>query len=222
MVSKILHKLSKKASRKNLINFIELSFKNELDKNRKIKVLNIGSGGELEDLIKKTFRNVYSIDIDKKRSPDQLLDVCDIDFQDKIKIKPSLVCCFEVLEHTKNPNKAIKNIYNILDKDDYFLASVPFNFHIHDEPNDFFRFTYFGLKMLFNDFSKVTIKRRNGWLESIFVNIIRLEKEKNILSKFVGKAFILIYFILLPLILIFQKLVVSNKLTTGYYIEAKK
>ena len=222
MLSKIFHKLSKKASRKNLINFIESSIKNELDKNRENKVLNIGSGGDLEDLIKKNFKEVHSIDIDQKRSPDQLLDVCDINFKEKIKIKPSLVCCFEVLEHTKNPNKAIKNIYNILDKGDYFLVSVPFNFHIHDEPNDFFRFTYYGLKMLFSDFTKVTIKKRNGWLESIFVNIIRLEKEKNILSKIVGKTFILIYFVLLPLILIIQKIVVSEKLTTGYYIEAKK
>ena len=222
MLSKIFHKLSKKASRKNLINFIESSIKNELDKNRENKVLNIGSGGELEDLIKKNFKEVHSIDIDQKRSPDQLLDVCDINFKEKIKIKPSLVCCFEVLEHTKNPNKAIINIYNILDKGDYFLVSVPFNFHIHDEPNDFFRFTYYGLKMLFSDFTKVTIKKRNGWLESIFVNIIRLEKEKNILSKIVGKTFILIHFVLLPLILIIQKIVVSEKLTTGYYIEAKK
>ena len=126
------------------------------------------------------------------------------------------------MEHTKNPSKAIQNIYNILKKDDFFLVSVPFNFHIHDEPNDFFRFTHYGLKMLFNDFAEVEIKRRNGWLESIFVNIIRLEKEKNILSKIIGKMFILIYTILLPLIILIQKIITSEKLTTGYYVEAKK
>ena len=76
--------------------------------------------------------------------------------------------------------------------------------------------------MLFSDFTEVEIKKRNGWLESTFVNIIRLEKEKKIVSKIVGKTFILIYFILLPLILLIQKIVVSEKLTTGYYIEAKK
>ena len=59
MLSKIFHKLSKKASRKNLINFIESSIKNELDKNRENKVLNIGSGGDLEDLIKKNFKEVH-------------------------------------------------------------------------------------------------------------------------------------------------------------------
>ncbi len=222
MLSKILFYLSKRASRKNLDNFIKISFDKEIAKNRTSKILNIGSGGNLENLIKKNFDNVFSIDIDKGRQPDQIIDICDDNFQTKIKYEPSLVCCFEVLEHTKNPLKAIQNIHKILKKDDYFLASVPFNFHIHDEPNDFFRFTHFGLKMLFNDFSEVEIKKRNGWLESIFVNIIRLEKEKNILSKIIGKIFILIYTILLPLIILIQKIIPSEKLTTGYYVEAKK
>ena len=222
MLSKILLNLSKKASRKNLDNFIKISFNKEITKNKASKDLNVGSGGNLENLIKKNFDDVFSIDIDKERKPDQIIDICDENFEKKINYEPSLVCCFEVLEHTKNPSKAIQNIYNILKKDDFFLVSVPFNFHIHDEPNDFFRFTHHGLKMLFNDFAEVEIKRRNGWLESIFVNIIRLEKEKNILSKIIGKMFILIYTILLPLIILIQKIITSEKLTTGYYVEAKK
>ena len=221
MISKMLHSLSKKASRKNLYNFIKSSFDEKI-KIKEINVLNIGSGGELESLIKKNFKNVFSIDIDENRNPNQKIDICDDNFASNMKTKPSLVCCFEVLEHTKDPKKAIRNIYSILKKGDYFLASTPFNFHIHDEPNDYFRFTYFGLEMLLNDFSEVKIKKRNGWLESIFINIIRLEKEKNILSKILGKSFILIYFIFLPLILLIQKIITSEKLTTGYYIEAKK
>ena len=222
MLSKILLNLSKKASRKNLDNFIKISFNKEIAKNRASKVLNVGSGGNLENLIKKNFDDVFSIDIDKERKPDQIIDICDENFEKKINYEPSLVCCFEVLEHTKNPSKAIQNIYNILKKDDFFLVSVPFNFHIHDEPNDFFRFTHYGLKMLFNDFAEVEIKRRNGWLESIFVNIIGLGREKNILSKIIGKMFILIYTVLLPLIILIQKIITSEKLTTGYYVEAKK
>ena len=81
MLSKILHNLSKKASRKNLQNFIELSFKKEFERNRDIKVLNIGSGGDLEDLVKMNFKDVYSIDIDEKRSPNQILDICDTSFK---------------------------------------------------------------------------------------------------------------------------------------------
>jgi len=222
MISNILHKLSKNASRKNLNRFIRISFEKKLNNNKDKIVLNIGSGGELEAIIRDKFEKIFSVDVDEKRNPDQVLDICDENFSKKIKIKPSLVCCFEVLEHTKDPCKAINNIYSIMDKNDYLLASVPFNFHIHDEPNDFYRFTFYGLKMLFSNFSEVEIKKRNGWLESIFVNFIRLEKEKNILSKILGKFFILAYYIFYPLIILLQKIITSNKLTTGYYIEAKK
>jgi len=221
MLSKLFYFLSKKASRKNLNKFINISLSKIITEKNK-HILNICSGGELEELIRKKFNNIYSIDIDKKRNPSQLLDICENDFSKKLNFKPTLICCFEVLEHTKNPTIAIKNMYELLNKGDYILASVPFNFHIHDEPNDYYRFTYYGLKMLFSDFSEVKIQKRNGWLESIFVNLIRLEKEKTISSKILGKFFILLYFILLPLILLIQKFFISNKLTTGYYVEAKK
>ena len=220
MIKKLLYLLSKKASRKNLYKNILISFGKI--KNEKTKLLNIGSGGDIENLITNNFEDIFSVDIDPKRNPNQVIDVCEDHFSQNLKYKPNLVCCFEVLEHTTNPQKAVNNIYSILDKGDFCLVSVPFNFHIHDEPNDFYRFTFYGLKMLFKNFSEVKIIKRNGWLESIFVNIIRLEKEKNILSKNIGRLFILLYFLLMPIIIIIQKIIPSEKLTTGYFVEAKK
>ena len=222
MISNLLFKLSKKISRKNLNIFINQSFKANYSNQKDYFVLNIGSGGDIEIIIKSYFKHVFSIDIDENRKPDQILDICDNNFQAKIKFKPNIICCFEVLEHTKDPKKAIQNIYDILKYGDKVFLSVPFNFHIHDQPHDYFRFTYYGLKLLFSEFKKVEIKKRNGWLESIFVNIIRLEKEKNIFSKLLGKTFIIVYFLLLPLIIIIQKIFPSEKLTTGYYVEAQK
>ena len=84
-----------------------------MNNNKDKIVLNIGSGGELEAIIRDKFENIFSVDVDEKRNPDQVLDICDENFSKKIKIKPSLVCCFEVLEHTKDPCKAINNIYSI-------------------------------------------------------------------------------------------------------------
>ena len=222
MFSKVFYYLSKKASRKNLEVFISNSLQEASLKKREHKVLNIGAGGEIEKFIRKYFNNVYSIDNDKIRKPDQVLDLCDEKFSEKINYKPTIICCFEVLEHTHNPLKAIENIFSILEKGDIVLVSVPFNFHIHDEPYDYYRFTYYGLKMLFKNFSDITIKKRNGWLESIFVNIIRLEKENNLLSRMCGRIFLLLYYLLLPIILVFQKIFTSDKLTTGYFVEAIK
>jgi len=218
----MIHKLSKKLSRKNLYYLIIKSF-NKIKKNKKnYNVLNIGAGGEIKNIIKKNFKNVFEIDIDSRRNPDQIIDLCNDRFSKIIRYKPNLVCIFEVLEHTTNPLKAVNNIYKIINKGDFVLASVPFIFHIHDEPHDYFRFTKFGLELLFKDFTNVKIYERNGWLESIFVIFIRLEKEKNILSRLLGKTFVIIAFLMLPLVLLLQLIFPSKKVTTGYYIEAQK
>lgn len=212
----LLHYLSKKISRKNLYKFI----KEELNKQTDVKCLNIGSGGPIEELLKKKVQSYYSIDIDHARKPDEIIDVCSKDF--KVDFNPNLICIFETLEHCENPIMAVENIYKTLNKGNVCLASVPFNFHIHDEPNDFFRFTEYGCKLIFKNFSEVKVLRRNGWLESVFVNILRLEKEKNFLSKIIGKFFIILNIIFYPIIIIVQKIAPSEKLTTGYFIIAIK
>jgi hypothetical protein len=218
----MIHKLSKKLSRKNLYYLIIKSF-NKIKKDKKnYNVLNIGAGGEIKNIIRKNFKKVFEIDIDSKRKPDQIIDLCNDRFSKIIRYRPNLVCIFEVLEHTTNPLKAVNNIYKIINKGDFVLASVPFIFHIHDEPHDYFRFTKFGLKLLFKDFANVKIYERNGWLEAIFVIFIRLEKEKNILSRLLGKTFTIIAFLMLPLILLIQFIFPSKKITTGYYVEAQK
>ena len=218
----LFHFFSKKATRKNLYKLINFNIDIIKNKNKKIKLLNIGSGGEIEDIIKKKIKHYFSIDIDPKRNPNQVIDICDKRFLKKIKFKPNLIFIFEVLEHTRKPELAIKNIYNILKNGEYCLASVPFNFHLHDEPNDFYRFTKYGLGLLFKNFSKVKIINRNGWLDSIFVLLIRLEKESFFFSKITGKLFIIIYFLLYPLIQIVQKIIISDKITTGYFVVAIK
>ena len=212
----LLHSLSKKISRKNLYKFIS----DELDNKNDLKCLNIGSGGPIEELLKKKVKNYYSIDIDQSRKPNEIMDICSNNF--KINFNPNLICIFETLEHCENPIKAVENIHKILEKGNVCLASVPFNFHIHDEPNDFFRFTEYGCKLIFKNFSEVKVLRRNGWLESIFVNFIRLEKENNILSKIIGKLFIIINILTYPIIIFIQKIITSKKLTTGYFIIATK
>ena len=218
-----LNKLTKLASRKNLSKLILKEINNVKKGRDKIKILNIGSGGEIANLIKNINGvDLFNVDIDSERKPDLVFDICNFELKKHLPFNPDIITIFEVLEHVENPFKAIENINQILDNDKICLGSVPFNFHIHDEPNDYFRFTSFGLKKLFSSFKIVEIINRNGWLESIFVNLIRLYKEKNIFSKLIGVFFTIIYFIFYPLILIIQKIAISDKLTTGYFIVAKK
>ena len=72
------------------------------------------------------------------------------------------------------------------------------------------------------DFKEVVVKPRNGWFETILVLFVRLRMERNILSKIIGNLFILIYFLLTPLTFLLQKIIKSEKITTGYFVFAKK
>ena len=65
MLSKLFYFLSKKASRKNLNKFINISLSKIITEKNK-PILNIGSGGELEELIRKKFNNIYLLILIKK------------------------------------------------------------------------------------------------------------------------------------------------------------
>ena len=224
-LKRLLQKLSKKISRKNLDKFIDYyisRISNELDGINSLKVLNVGAGGTIETYLKTKFNFVRSIDVDVNREPDQVIDVCDIDQLKDLTFTPQLICMFEVLEHTKNPINAIQNLHEIIDENSYVMLSTPFIFHIHDEPYDFFRFTKYGLEILFQNFKEVVVKPRNGWFETILVLFVRLRMERNILSKMIGNLFILIYFLLTPITYLLQSIIKSEKITTGYFVYSKK
>jgi SAM-dependent methyltransferase len=75
----------------------------------------------------------------------------------------------EVLEHTGDPQLVVEEISRILAADGIFFLTVPFLYHVHGVPYDFFRFTKWGLlKMLGeNDFEILTmIEQGNYWTTS--------------------------------------------------------
>jgi SAM-dependent methyltransferase len=217
-------KISKLISRKKLYSFIKKEISKELlVTDRKLNILNVGSGGDVQKTLQQFEGvNLLNIDIDQLRKPDIVCDITDTNLLNIINFEPDVVCIFEVLEHIKEPHNAIKNIYKILKKGGKCLCSTPFIFPIHDEPNDYFRFTIYGLKLLFKDFSTINILKKNGWLESSFVNFVRLIKEKNFILKIIAIFFIILYFLAYPLIMILQKFTKSDRLTTGYFLTAKK
>jgi SAM-dependent methyltransferase len=217
-------KISKLVSRKKLYSFIKEEITKELLlTNKKLNILNVGSGGDVQKLLLQ-FKgvNLLNIDIDYLRGPDIVCDITDSNLTNIINFEPDLVCIFEVLEHVKEPHKAIRNIYKILKKGGKCICSAPFIFPIHDEPNDYFRFTIYGLKLLFKDFSTINILKKNGWLESFFVNLTRLIKERNFILKIISIIFMFLYFLIYPLIIILQKITSSDKLTSGYFLTAIK
>ena len=59
------------------------------------------------------------------------------------------VLCTAVLEHLEEPEKALREAYRVLKEGGYAIYTVPLFWHLHEEPRDFYRFTKYGLRYLF-------------------------------------------------------------------------
>jgi SAM-dependent methyltransferase len=57
-----------------------------------------------------------------------------------------VVLCSQVIEHVPEPELAIQEAYRILRPGGIYILSVPSMFKLHMEPNDFHRFTKYGLR----------------------------------------------------------------------------
>ena len=72
----------------------------------------------------------------------------------------------EVIEHIPDPFLAVKEVSRILKPGGILLLTWPFNYPMHEMPNDHFRYTEFQMeRMLKNNSIKITkIIRRGNWL----------------------------------------------------------
>jgi ubiquinone/menaquinone biosynthesis C-methylase UbiE len=59
------------------------------------------------------------------------------------------ILCTAVLEHLEEPARALAEANRLLRKGGYAIYSVPLFWHLHEEPRDFYRFTEYGLRYLF-------------------------------------------------------------------------
>ena len=214
----ILLKLSKKMSRKGLYEFLAGEL---LNVKCNSKVLNIGSGGDIGLLVAKFAKlngfEVVTMDIDQARLPDIVADICFIKYQDEF----DYIILSEVLEHVKYPHSAIDNLYASLKKQGTLILTVPFIFPIHDRPNDYFRYTKYGLEMMLSKFNKVKIDERLGWAETFSVLASRFVREGEGRPFFT--TFLVIFsFVLFPIFSILSKLYKSDFITTCYCVVAKK
>ncbi len=90
--------------------------------------------------------------------------------------------CTSVLEHLEEPELAIRECYRVLRSGGMAIYSVPFIWHLHEEPRDFYRFSKYGLKYLFEKagFEIAEIKAISGFwgtFGQMFVyNLYRLNR----------------------------------------------
>lgn len=57
--------------------------------------------------------------------------------------------CTAVLEHLEEPEKALRECLRVLKPGAVAVYTIPFHWHIHEAPRDFYRFTKYGIEYLF-------------------------------------------------------------------------
>jgi len=187
-------------------------------------VLMVGSEGEIPILLKRYAKeynfNVITTDIDPNRNPDLVADFCDV--KNPFPQQYDYIILAEVLEHFHDPKQAVVTTINSLKPNGQVIATVPFLFPIHERPIDYYRYTKYGLALLFKQFTHVTILERNLWPEALLTLLVRLIMEKNIRLKLLGALLVPICLLLMPFAHIVGKLFPGDFLTTGYVVTAQK
>lgn len=103
-------------------------------------------------------KSYVGIDLENGKGVDAVIDLS-INYEkiiSKLKIdKFNTVICFSVLEHCKDLFKVCSNIQKLLNPRGHLFISVPFCWEYHRFPEDYWRFTPEGIKILFPDFEFV-------------------------------------------------------------------
>ncbi|NJK40808.1 MAG: class I SAM-dependent methyltransferase [Acaryochloridaceae cyanobacterium SU_2_1] len=162
---------------------------------------------------KDTLHDDSNIDIFSSAS---LIPVHDLSFESAL--------CTAVLEHLEEPENAIRECYRILKPSGVAIYSVPFIWHLHEEPRDFYRFSKYGLKYLFEKvgFEIIELTALSGfWITfgQLFIyNLYRLNKGPLCWFKIIDITCLIIQLI----IYLLDKIDRTEQWTWMYMVVARK
>ncbi len=107
----------------------------------------------------------------------------------------------EVLEHCPEPKLVLKDIHRVLKQDGTVIFSVPFIWYLHESPWDFYRYTPFAIKKMFEENGfRFEILETYGSNDLSFLHSYLIWLKKGALPKFIRFG---IYLLSLPHILLF-------------------
>jgi SAM-dependent methyltransferase len=93
-----------------------------------------------------------------------------------------VVLCTEVLEHLPEPQKAIDEIFRVLQPGGELLLTTRFLFPIHDAPHDYFRFTKYGLRHLLRRFEILELHEEADSVGTLAILLQRLGMQARTLN----------------------------------------
>lgn len=138
------------------------------------------------------------------------------------------VTAFEVLEHLAEPGAMLGEAHRILRPGGVLMLSVPFQWWVHEEPWDFYRFTRFGLAHLLGKagFERVVIQPTSGfwsmWVLKLNYQTARLIRGPRPLRALVRLLLIPFWWLDQVLAPLLDKVWPEERETAGYFVVARK
>lgn len=115
---------------------------------------------------KKYAPNWVSVDLyDKSDYIDFNYDIHNLKFKNNTF---DYIACIAILEHVEDPIKAVKELYRVLKKGGEIWIEIPFNQPYHPSPNDYWRVTPEGMKILMKQFQEIDSGAFSAFKSSIY------------------------------------------------------
>lgn len=146
-----------------------------------------------------------SVDVDPGRRPMLVADACSLPILDRV---ADSVFCSEVIEHVPDPDGLMAEVRRVLKPGGMLLLTAPMSWNLHYAPNDFRRYTCYGLWQLLarHGFSTLETRRVGGLFSLVGSRLVdglgtELYRRLRFLPPKVRHALVLIYTI--PVSLLF-------------------
>lgn len=138
------------------------------------------------------------------------------------------VVSFSVMEHLREPQMFLNETFRILKSGGAMILQVPFMWSVHEAPHDFYRYTSYGLRYMFEKagFSDIQVRAQTGfwvmWTLKLNYQLRRAEKGvwpvRQLIRLFL-RAFWAIDQRVAPVL---DRVWKSEEETAGYFVVARK
>jgi len=124
-------------------------------------ILNLGSGPRILS------PQVINLDLYRYAGVKIVADILQLPISDN---SVEAIVCDTVIEHVKDPRRAIDEMRRVLIKGGSAYITFPFMYPFHASPNDFYRWTKVGFSKMLNGFEVVEFGVRSGVFSALAVH----------------------------------------------------